>query len=119
MAVLLFRLGGVPDEEAAEVRRLLDEGGFDIYETHEGRWKLSVAAIWLRDESQLAGARAAIDAYQAELARRMRQERAEREARGEPLSHWQRLRERPLQVVALCLAATVVLVLSLLPFVSL
>ena len=119
MAVLLFRLGGVPEEEAAEVRQLLDEGGFDTYETSEGRWKLSVAAIWLRDEAQLPQARAALDVYQVHLSERMQQDLAEREARGEPLSLWQRLRERPLQVIALTLAAAAVLTLSLLPFVSL
>lgn len=119
MAVLLFRLGGVPDEEADEVRRLLADGGFDVYETSAGTWKLSVAAIWLRDESQLSAARAALDSYQRRLIERMQQNLAEQQARGEPLSLWRRLRERPLQVIALTLAAGAILALSLLPFVSL
>lgn len=36
MAHLLFRLRHVTDEEALEVRQLLDEQGFDVYETQAG-----------------------------------------------------------------------------------
>ena len=49
MAHLLFRLRHVTDEEAMEVRQLLDEHGFDVYETQAGFFRLGVDAIWLRN----------------------------------------------------------------------
>ena len=62
MAKLLFRLNGVSDDEANEVRQLLDEAGFDTYETDAGRWRISLAAIWLRNDVEFERARALIEA---------------------------------------------------------
>tara|TARA_R110001583_G_scaffold100552_1_gene246609 strand:- start:407 stop:748 length:342 start_codon:yes stop_codon:yes gene_type:complete len=64
MAKLLFRLNGVTNDEAEDVRTLLAEADLSVYETHAGRWGLSVAAIWIRDESEYEAARAIIDTYQ-------------------------------------------------------
>ncbi|QJQ94862.1 MULTISPECIES: DUF6164 family protein [Halomonadaceae] len=119
MAILIFRLGGVPEQEADDVRALLDSHGFDVYETSAGRWKLSVAAIWLRDETQYAEARAVIDAYQAELVAWVRQQRAELDAEEGAPHLWQRLRDNPLPVLLCLVAAVAVLALSLLPFLAL
>ena len=68
MAILLFRLNGVPDDEAADIRALLEQRHIDYYETDAGRWGISVAAIWLRDEDRLIEARRLIDAYEEERA---------------------------------------------------
>ena len=38
MAKLLFKLNGVSEEEANEIRELLDEHDVDYYERHSGRW---------------------------------------------------------------------------------
>ena len=38
MATLLFRLRHVPDDEADDVRALLEENGIDFYETTPGNW---------------------------------------------------------------------------------
>jgi CBS-domain-containing membrane protein len=64
MAKLLFRLNGVIDDEADDVRTLLADADLSVYETHAGRWGLSVAAIWIRDENEYEVARAIINAYQ-------------------------------------------------------
>lgn len=64
MAHLLFRLRHVTDEEALEVRQLLDEQGFDVYETQAGFFRLGVDAIWLRNTAQREAAEAALAAYQ-------------------------------------------------------
>ncbi len=119
MAVLLFRLTQVSEEEAWEVRRLLDEHGFDTYETHAGFWRLGVDAIWLRDASQQEAARAVLDRYQAERRERIRQEHAGRVERGEAPTLWRRLRHHPIQLLLVALAVLAVLALTLLPFLGL
>ncbi len=116
MARLLFRLGNVPDEEAEEVRALLEAHGFDTYETRAGFWGLGVAAIWLHDETQLEAAREVLDAYQAGLAERMRRERDDLAERGEAPTLWTRLRHHPVRMLLVAAAVAVILALTLLPF---
>ncbi|MFY0989140.1 DUF6164 family protein [Halomonas sp. C05BenzN] len=119
MPVLLFRLNNVPDEEAEEVRRLLDEHGFDTYETRVGFWGLGVAAIWLRDDAQHAAAREVIDRYQQALGERVRQERHELDALGQAPTLWRRLMRHPFRVLLLTAAALAILAISVLPFLGL
>ena len=42
MSKLLFRLRNVPDDEAEEVRQLLEEHGIETYETDAGNWGISL-----------------------------------------------------------------------------
>jgi hypothetical protein len=119
MATLLFRLANVTEEEAWEVRRLLDEHGFDTYETHAGFWRLGVDAIWLRDVSQRDAAREVLDRYQAKRQARMQQEHAERIERGQAPTLWQRLRHHPVQMLLVVLAVLAMLALTLVPFLGL
>lgn len=119
MAVLLFKLHNVPEEEAEEVRQLLCEHDFDFYETSAGRWRLSVAAIWLKDDTQAAAARAILDEYQAGLTTRARQAHAELRARGEAPTLGRMLMRHPLRFLFFAMAAIAVLGLSVLPFMGL
>ena len=66
MAKLLFRLNGVNEDEAEDVRTLLQDAGIEFYETDEGRWRISVAAIWLRHNDDYEQARGLLDQYQQE-----------------------------------------------------
>ncbi|MAM89677.1 DUF6164 family protein [Allohahella sp. A8] len=109
MRELLFHLRGVPDDEADDVRELLKEAGIEFYETEAGRWNLSVPALWLPDGSQLAEARALIDAYQHE-----RYERAQ--ADPPPRSWWANLLESPVRVIVYLGVIGGVLYLSTMPF---
>lgn len=119
MAVLLFKLHDVPDQEAEEVRQLLRDHRFDFYETSAGRWRLSVAAIWLKDDSQAAAARAVIDEYQTELTAHARQAHAQLEAQGNAPTLWRKLSQQPLRFLLFIVAAVIVLGLSTLPFLGL
>jgi hypothetical protein len=119
MSVLLFRLNNVPDDEAEDIRRLLEEHGFETYETHAGFWRLGVAAIWLRHDEQKEAARAVIDRYQAERRQRLQQELADLAERGEQPTLWQRLLRHPVQVLLVALAVLAILALTLLPFLGL
>ncbi|NIC06432.1 DUF6164 family protein [Billgrantia bachuensis] len=119
MATLLFRLANVTEEEAWEVRRLLDEQGFDTYETQAGFWRLGVDAIWLRDPTQLEAAREVLERYQAERQARVQQEHADRVAEGDAPTLWRRLWQHPVQMLLVALAVLAILALTLAPFLGL
>lgn len=119
MAHLLFRLRYVTDEEALEVRQLLDDQGFDTYETQAGVFRLGVDAIWLRDERQREAADAALAVYQAERLARVRHEHAEALSRGEAATLWRRLAAHPVQVILVMVAVVMIALLTLLPFLGL
>lgn len=118
MPILLFRLNGVPDDEADEVRALLDAHRVEYYETQAGRWGISVAALWLRDDH--AGdeetARRLIDDYQQERARNARADYAaqQREGRADTLAG--RFRRQPLRLLAYAAVILVILYFTVAPF---
>jgi hypothetical protein len=74
MAKLLFRLRNVPDDEADEVRKLLEEHDIEVYETDAGNWGISLPAIWLENEQRFDEASALIAQYQIERSARVRAE---------------------------------------------
>lgn len=119
MATLLFRLGNVPEEEVDEVRRLLEQHGFDTFESRAGFWGLGVAAIWLHEKDDYQAARAVLDRYQQGLAERVREERDALAERGEVPTLWRRLRQHPVRMLLVALALAGVLTLTLLPFLGL
>lgn len=119
MTVLIFRLNGVPDDEAAEVRALLDEHGFDYHETSGGFLGLGVGGLWLLDDSRKADARALIDAYQEERAKRMAAEHRALQEAGLAETTLQRISRRPLQSMFYLAGAAAVLYLVLWPFLKL
>ena len=116
MAVLLFKLNGVPEDEAADIRALLDEHAIDYYETEAGRWGISLAAIWLRDEEQLQRARDLIDTYQQQRFTRAREEYEARKAAGEVETMLGRALRNPLRFLLYLAAVLLILYLSLMPF---
>lgn len=117
MAILLFRLNGVPEDEAADVRRLLADNDITYYETDAGRWGISVAAIWLADDLQLGTAQRLLDEYQQERRERVQQEYAERRAAGQHETLAGRLRRRPIEVLLYLAAIAAILYLMVMPFV--
>ncbi|GAB3112850.1 hypothetical protein G8770_18775 [Aestuariicella hydrocarbonica] len=114
MAELLFKLNGVPDDEAMEVRELLAAANVDYYETTAGNWGVSLAAIWLKDDRQLEQAKALIDSYQEQRLERTRQQ-AQLNPPEPLLRHWLRY---PLRVVAMLIVVAAVLYVSIVPFLS-
>ncbi len=118
MALLLFRLRHVTDEEAREVRQLLGERGFDTYETQAGMFRMGVDAIWLRNEDQWEAAKAALADYQDERLTRAKQEYADAVQRGEKPTHWRRFLAHPLQVTLVIVAVLLIALITLTPFIS-
>lgn len=119
MAVLLFKLNGVPQDEADEIRALLSEHAIDFYETDQGNWGISLAAIWLRDDSQHERARALIDSYQESRFERAREAYEAKKRAGEAETFLGRAWRRPLHFIFYVLAILAILYLSILPFIKL
>jgi hypothetical protein len=105
MAILLMNLRNVPDDEADEIRALLEQHRIDFYETQPNRWGISAGGIWLRDEAQLEEAKRLLAQYQEQRVIRARQE---------PLP-----RKHPLQVVIYLAVVALILYLSIKPFLDL
>jgi Family of unknown function (DUF6164) len=64
MAFLFFRLNGVPQDEADDIRQLLDNHQIDYYETDGGNWGMSMPAIWLHTEEDMEKIQPLYDEYQ-------------------------------------------------------
>ena len=109
---LLFRLANVPEDEACDVRQLLDDNHIDYYETDAGRWRLGVDALWLKDKSQLQQARDLISQYQQQRYQQAQQQAVQQ-------SWWQVLKAHPLQLLMTVLSVVIVLGVSILPFLHL
>jgi hypothetical protein len=119
MTVLIFRLNGVPDDEAADVRALLDAHGFPYHETTGGLLGFGVAGLWLLDDSDKAAARTAIDAYQQDRRGRLAAEHQALRQAGLAETTLQRIARRPLQSLSYLAGIAAVLYLMLWPFFTL
>jgi len=115
MSTLLLNLRNVPDDEADEVRALLDARHIVFYETRPSRWGVSAGAIWIADDADADRARALMAGYQAERQARARAELAEAKAQGVAPTWWSIVRDEPLRVLVTLLATLLVLALVALP----
>lgn len=118
MPILLFRLNGVPEDEADEVRALLDAHHIDFYETQAGRWGISVAAIWLRDEDdhREEEVRRLIDDYQERRSQSARADYAARRESGQAETLAERFRREPLRLLVYAAIILAILYFTLVPF---
>ncbi len=116
MPTLLFNLRNVPEDEADEVRAVLDARHIDYYETKPSLWGVSGGGLWLADDSQAEVAKALLASYQAERGERMRRERAQAIAEGRAPSAWSAFRDDPLRALATVLGILLMLGLVTLPF---
>lgn len=111
-------LGGVPDDEADDVRLLLDEAGIDYYEVPASFLGVSPASLWLRDSNELGRAKALIDAYQAERAMRARAEYDRLRKEGRHKTFAVALKEHPFRFALFLAIIALILYLSLSPFLN-
>ncbi len=116
MTRLLMNLRGVPEDEAAEVRELLDEHAVDYYETPPNRWGISMGGIWLRDEADHERVRRLLDEYQARRLEAARAAEAERRRNGTQDTFAQVIRRNPVRVVVYLMIVGVLLYFSIRPF---
>jgi hypothetical protein len=115
MANIVFKLNHVPDEEADKIRELLDENQIDFYETDAGRWGVSVAALWVKDEDQFEHARQIINTFQVEHSKAMRSQYKDDLKAGRVPTFWQLLRSNPVMFTTYWILIAVVLFISVVP----
>ncbi len=118
MAKLLFRMQHVPDDEAEEVRELLDRHAIEYFETHAGNWGISMPALWIKDESKYREARYLLDEYQEERSLRIRKVYEHKRKLGEAWTMWDSFVQEPFRFIAYFALIGVVLYLSLKFFLS-
>ncbi len=113
MSKLLFRMRNVPEDEAEEVRRLLEDNDIPFYETQAGRWQISFPALWVVNNEQYEEARSLLDEYQQQRAETMRAKYEDLRLRGETKTMLDVFMEQPLRFTAYMAGIIVVLYLSL------
>lgn len=111
-AKILFKLNGVPDDEADDVRLLLTDNNIDFYETSAGNWGVSMPAIWLKDAGDYTRARSILDEYQAARTIRMRAEYERLKREGRQRTMIDTIKEKPLLFLFNLLIAVLVIYLS-------
>jgi hypothetical protein len=119
MARLLFKLAQVLDDEAADIRALLNEHQIQFYETDAGFFRVGLDAIWLADGAQEERARELLKVYQAERTLRQQQNYAQLVEAGQVPSVWQVFCAQPIRFIASALAIIFVAGLTLIPFLML
>lgn len=118
MSKLLFKMRYVPEDEAQEVRELLEENDIEYFETSAGNWGISVPAIWASRDEQFAKARELIDDYQLKRRARIREEFEMSKQRGEARTMWHSFMEEPFRFTLYIGLITIVLFFSLRFFLS-
>jgi hypothetical protein len=117
---LLLNLRMATDDEAADIRDLLDRHGVDWYETQPGFWGISAGSIWLRDLERAAEVKSLLDAYQKQRVVRVRAELEADRREGRAPTFMGELRANPGRMLMQLLAVALLIVLTIaLPFVLL
>ena len=109
----------VPEDEALEVRELLEENEIEFFETFAGNWGMSMPALWVKQEGQFAEARRLLDEYQLARAERIKSEYESQLAKGETRTMWHSFLEDPFRFLAYMIAIALVLYFSLRFFLTL
>ena len=118
MAKLLFQMRNVTDDEAVEVRVLLEENGIEYFETDAGNWGVSMPGLWLKEEENFEQARELLDEYQQQRGDRIREEYAKNLESGETNSMWNNFKENPFKFSTYMALISIVLFISLQFFLS-
>ena len=115
MAKLLLNLRHVPDDEADDVRAMLDAHRIAYYETPPSMWGISAGGIFVQENADIAEAKRLMAEYQVERSARVRAEVAAARRDGTAETFRTVLREQPLRVLFTILAIICLLGLVALP----
>ena len=112
----LLNLRHVRDDEAQEVRELLDRNNIPYYETEPNRWGISAGAIWIANDRDASLARKLMARYQAERKTRARAEQEDgARLEGTAETFWSLARRQPLRLVMILFGIAIFIALSLWP----
>lgn len=116
MAKNLYPLRNVPQDEADEMRALLNEHHIDFHETSAGFIGIGTAAIWVNDESQYDAAKALIAQYQTERFDRARRDYQQQLSSGNHNRFVDLFKQNPGKVITYILFAFCLIYLMARPF---
>lgn len=119
MSVLLFKLRHVPEDEANDIRELLDSNNIDYYETSAGNWGISTPAIWLKNNDELERAKTLIDTYQHKRGINQREAYAQLKNSGDHKTILDVFNENPARFIVYIIFILFLLYFSIKPFISL
>lgn len=119
MAKLLLNLRNVPEDEADDVRAMLDAHGIAFYETRPSLWGISAGGIWVTEDAAIAQAKRLMADYQQARGERARAEYAAARRDGTAETFWTLLRADPGRMVLNVLAILFLLALVALPVILL
>ena len=115
MSKLLLNLRHVPDDEADDVRAMLDAGGIAFYETKPSAWGISAGGIFVTEDVDVPEARRLMAVYQEQRRTRARAEYAAARRDGTAATFWTVLRDEPGRVFLVALGNGFLLALVALP----
>lgn len=115
MSKLLLNLRHVPEDEADDVRAMLDAGGIAYYETTPSLWGISAGGIFVTEDAAIDRARRLMAEYQAGRRARARAEHAAAVEDGTADTFWTVLQAEPGRVALTLLAIAFLLGLVALP----
>lgn len=115
MSKLLLNLRHVPDDEADDVRAMLDAHRIAFYETAPSMWGLSAGGIFVTEDSDIAQAKQLMAGYQQQRRARVRAEHEAAVREGTAETFWTVLRAEPGRVALTVLAIALLLGLVALP----
>ncbi|WP_096526115.1 DUF6164 family protein [Candidatus Nitrosoglobus terrae] len=119
MACKLFSLRDVSEDEAEEIRELLNKNEINYYETPSSIWGISTAAIYLKNEHLLEKANLLITRYQTEKAYKARKEHEKLKREGKTETIIDRIKKDPIKIISHLMLIIIILYLSIKPFISL
>ena len=119
MSILLFKLSSVPEDEAQDIRDLLIEHEINFYETSAGILGFSMPGIWLKDEAQLAVAKALIDDYQSQRQSRAQEDYQHQQVTGQSRTILDMFKEAPARFIAYLFAIAIIIYFSVILFINL
>lgn len=119
MSALVFKLRNVPEDEANDIRELLETNRIEFYETTAGNWGIAMPGLWAADDDDIEKAKALIHTYQRERTQQQRQQYQEAVARGDSPKWYARFVENPLPTLGIVLFCLFIVYALLSPFVRL
>lgn len=115
MSKLLLNLRNVPDDEADDVREMLEARAIAFHETKPSIWGITTGGIWVTKDTDFASAKLAMTDYQQQRGARARDEYAAAKRDGTAETFASVVRAEPARVALLVLAILFVLGLMALP----
>lgn len=118
MGIQLIKLRNVPDDEAYEIRQLLQDNEIEFYETSPGLLGFSTPAIWLSRPEQLDQAKELLQTYQQQRYLRAKETYRQQVASGQQRTLFTIAKENPIRFIGYVALIVLILYFSIKPFMT-